>query len=176
MKLNLSRGLAAAGILTASLTVVGSALAAAPSGGAYLAQSQALQAPSCRPTDLYVVKGRLEGAAGNRYLTVKITNVGDAPCTTGVVTRAAFRDWSGVLGSKGALSSGGAAISLDQGRTVRTTIHWTDPGPVPAAACDKATATLVTLRLPSLAHTWRLPLRAQVCTTPDYAPDSKPLH
>jgi hypothetical protein len=172
MTLQLSRGLAAAGVLAASLSAVGTAIAIAPADGTAVAA----QAKLCKPGDLYVVKGRLEGAAGNRYLTVKLTNVGDHACTTGRTTRAGFRDWSGPLGSKGALSAGGGTITLNQGATARTTIHWTDPGPVPAAECDEATATLVTLRVPSLQHTWRLPLKAQVCTTPDYAPDSKSLH
>ena len=172
MKHHLSRGLAAAGILAASLSVVGTALAAAPAGGA----SAAAPAPLCQTGDLYVVKGRLEGAAGNRYLNIRLTNVGDHPCSAGLATKAGFRDWAGELGSKGALSAGGGSITLNQGGTARTTVHWSDPGPVPEGDCLPASATLVTLRVPSLRHTWRLPLRAQICTTPAYRPDSKALH
>jgi hypothetical protein len=163
---------AVAGILATSGATVIPALAVAPT-----AQRAAVQlAPACSPDDLYVVKGRLEGAAGGRYLKVRIRNVGDGPCTAGLATRAGFRDWSGELGAKGLLSTGGGTITMNQGGTARTTIHWADPGPVPQADCQAAVATLVTLRLPSLRHTWRLPLRAQVCTTAAYAPDSKPLH
>jgi hypothetical protein len=54
-------------------------------------------------------------------------------------------------------------------------IHWTDPGPVPVQDCQEASATLVSLRVPSLKHTWRLPLKAEVCTTSQYRPDSTPL-
>src|SRR6185436_9992505 len=114
-------------------------------------------------------------AAGNRYLRVRLVNVGDHPCTMGLANRAGFRDWSGQL-TTGKRSSGGGTISLNQGGKARTTVHWTDPGPVPASDCDEATATLVTLRVPSLDHTWRIPLRAQVCTTAAYAPDTKPFH
>jgi Domain of unknown function (DUF4232) len=131
--------------------------------------------PTCTAGNLYVVKGRLEGAAGNRYLTVKLTNVGDDACSAGIATKAGFRDFNGPLGTKGAISSGTGLVSIDPGETVKTVIHWTDPAPVPADDCMEATATLVTLRVPSLRHTWRLPLDAQVCTTSAYRPDSEPL-
>jgi len=131
--------------------------------------------PTCTASNLYVVKGRLEGAAGNRYLTVKLTNVGDDACSAGIATKAGFRDFNGPLGIKGAVSNGTGLVSIDPGQTVRTVIHWTDPGPVPADECQEAEATLVTLRVPSLRHTWRLPLDAQVCTTAAYRPDSEPL-
>jgi hypothetical protein len=131
--------------------------------------------PTCTADNLYVVKGRLEGAAGNRYLTVKITNVGDDACSAGIATKAGFRDFNGPLGTKGAVSSGSGLVSIDPGETVHTVVHWSDPGPVPADECQEAEATLVTLRVPSLRHTWRLPLMAQVCTTGEYRPDSEPL-
>ncbi len=51
-----------------------------------------------RADNLYVVKGRLEGAAGNRYLTVSSTNVGDDACSAGTATKAGFRDFDGALG------------------------------------------------------------------------------
>ena len=131
--------------------------------------------PTCTADNLYVVKGRLEGAAGNRYLTVKITNVGDDSCSAGIATKAGFRDFNGPLGMKGAVSSGTGLVTIDPGETARTVVHWTDPAPVPADDCQEAAATLVTLRVPSLRHTWRLPLAAQVCTTAQYRPDSQPL-
>lgn len=175
MKHHPAHRLAAAGILTAGLSVLGTPLAVAPAGGAALT-SVAAPAPLCQPDDLYVAKGRVEGAAGNRYLRIRLTNVGDHPCSAGLATRAGFRDWSGELGSKGLLSSGGGSITLNQGGKARTTVHWTDPGPVPEEECLAATATVVTLRVPSLRHTWRIPQHAQVCTTPAYRPDSKALH
>ena len=66
-------------------------------------------------------------------------------------------------------------FTLAPGETAKTVIHSTDPGPVPAQDCQQASATLVTLRVPSLKHTWRLPLTADVCTTFQYRPDSTPL-
>ena len=89
-------------------------------------------------------------------------------------TKAGFRDWSGALGVKGALSAGGGAVTLAPGETATTVIHWTDR-PGARRRVWEATATLVTLRAPSLKHTWRPRHGAQVCTTSDYAPDSQPL-
>ena len=152
---------------SAALVVAGTVLAVTPVA--------AVAADSCTATNLYVVKGRLEGAAGSRFLTVKLTNVGDDACSAGTATKAGFRDFAGPLGTVGDVSSGMGLVTLDPGETARTVIHWTDPGPVPADDCQEASATLVTLRVPSLRHTWRLPLKAQVCTTTDFRPDSEPL-
>ena len=77
--------------------------------------------------------------------------------------------------SRARSSGGSGAVTLEPGETAKTVIHWTDPGPVPADDCQEAAATLVTLRVPSLKHTWRLPLKAQVCTTFEFRPDSTPL-
>jgi len=161
-----SRGPRLLAALAAGLAIAGTFVAVPPPASA---------ADVCSADSLYVVKGRLEGAAGGRYLTVRLTNVGDDACSAGRATKAGFRDWSGPLGVKGALSAGSGAVTLAPGDTATTVIHWTDPGPVPADECQEATATLVTLRVPSLKHTWRLPLKAQVCTTSDYPPDSGPL-
>jgi Domain of unknown function (DUF4232) len=163
------RGARNLAVVAAGLALAGTAMAVLP------ATSSAAVAPSCAVDDLYVVKGRLGAAAGNRYLTVRLTNVGDAPCSAGTATKAGFRDWAGPLGVKGEISGGSGLVTLDQGQTVKTVIHWVDPGPVPPEECQEASATLVTLRVPSLRHTWRMPLKAQVCTTLDYRPDSTPL-
>ena len=82
----------------------------------------------CTADNLYVVKGRLEGAAGSRFLTVRLTNVGDDACSAGTATKAGFRDFEGALGVKGAVSGGSGAITLEPGETAKTVIHWTDPG------------------------------------------------
>ncbi len=160
------RGPLALAAVAAGLALAGTAVAVMPPASA---------ADMCSSDSLYVVKGRLEGAAGGRFLTVKLTNVGDDTCSAGTATKASFRDWSGPLGVKGALSAGSGAVTLDPGETATTVIHWSDPGPVPADDCQEAAATLVTVRVPSLKHTWRIPLKAQVCTTFEYRPDSEPL-
>jgi hypothetical protein len=163
-----TRGPRIAGVVAAGLAVAGTLVAVSPVGGASAAGM-------CAADDLYVVKGRLEGAAGNRFLNVRVTNVGDDACSAGTATKAGFRDFAGPLGAKGDLSAGSGAVTLAPGETAKTVIHWTDPGPVPAEDCQEASATLVTLRIPSLKHTWRLPLKAQVCTTFEFRPDSTAL-
>ena len=153
----------------AGFALAGTVVALTPATGT------AAAAATCTANNLYVVKGRLEGAAGGRFLTVKLTNVGDDACSAGIATKAAFRDFDGVLGAPGDVSGGSGLVTLDPGETAKAVIHWTDPGPVPADDCQEASATLVTLRVPSLRHTWRMPLEAQVCTTAEFRPDSKPL-
>ena len=160
--------------LAAGLALAGTALAVQPASGT-AASGTSASAAACIARNLYVVKGRLEGAAGNRYLTVKMTNVGDADCSAGIATRAVFRDFAGPLGVPSAVSSGSGLVTLAPGQTVRSVVHWTDPGPVPPGQCQQASATLVAFRVPSLHHTWRLPLTADVCTTVQYRPDTTPL-
>ena len=87
------------------LALAGTAVAVLPAGGA-------AAATMCTADNLYVVKGRLEGAAGNRFLNVRLTNVGDDACSAGAATKAGFRDFEGELGVKGALSGGSGAITL----------------------------------------------------------------
>ena len=160
------RGPPALAAVAAGLALAGTAVAVMPPASA---------ADMCSPDSLYVVKGRLEGAAGGRFLTVKLTNVGDDTCSAGTATKASFRDWSGPLGVKGAAERRQRRGDPRPGETATTVIHWSDPGPVPADDCQEAAATLVTVRVPSLKHTWRIPLKAQVCTTFEYRPDSEPL-
>ena len=165
---SLGISLALASVLAAGLALAGTVVAVTPASGA-------AAAPMCTSDNLYVVKGRLEGAAGSRFLTIRLTNVGDDACSAGSATKAGFRDFEGALGAKGELSGGSGAVTLDPGETAKTVVHWTDPGPVPSEDCQEAAATLVTLRVPSLKHTWRLPLKAQVCTAFELRPDSTPL-
>jgi Domain of unknown function (DUF4232) len=157
---------AALAVATAlALAAAGVAVAVLPATGA------SADIPNCKVNHLYVAKGRLEGAAGGRFLTVRVTNVGDTLCVVPTRTKTRFRDFDGPLGTAGASPAQGAFLALDPGDTVSTVVHWTDPGPVPANECDAADATLVTLTLPALGHTWRLPLKASVCTTPQWAPE-----
>jgi len=163
--------------LTATLTV--SCAAAAMAGGMLAATSPAVsatgKAAACQPDSLYVVKGRLDAGAGQRYLPIKVTNVGDEPCSLSTATKVRFRDFDGPLGKASLPQQGTHTVTLAPGKTVRTVVHWSDPGPVPADQCDAADATLVTLRLPALHHTWRIPQQAEVCTTAQYRPDATAL-
>ena len=152
-----------------ALSAAGVAVAVQPATGA------SADIPTCTVNHLYVAKGRLEGAAGGRFLTVRVTNVGDTLCLVPTRTKVRFRDFDGPLGSAGSSPVQNASLALQPGNTVSTVVHWSDPGPIPPGECAAADARLVTLRLPALGHTWRLPLEASVCTTAQWAPDVKPL-
>ncbi len=157
---------AALAVVTAlALSAAGVAVAVLPATGA------STDIPSCTVNHLYVAKGRLEGAAGGRFLTVRVTNVGDTLCVVPTRTKARFRDFDGPLGTAAASPAQNASLALQPGDTVSTVVHWSDPGPIPANECAAADATLVALRLPALGHTWRLPLKASVCTTAQWAPE-----
>ena len=159
----------AAAATAVALCAAGAALAVLPATGA------SADIPNCTVEHLYVAKGRLEGAAGSRFLTVRVTNVGDTLCLVPTRTKVRFRDFDGPLGSPGASPVQSALLALQPGDKVSTVVHWSDPGPIPPDECAAADATLVTLRLPALGHTWRLPLKTNVCTTAQWAPDVKAL-
>jgi len=163
----LAMGVAVASTL--ALCAAGAAVAVLPAPGA------STDIPNCTVDHLYVVKGRLEGAAGGRFLTVRVTNVGDTLCVVPTRTRVRFRDFDGPLGSAGTSPAQGGFIAMQPGDKVSTVVHWSDPGPIPPDECDAADATLVTLRLPALGHPWRRPPKANVCTTAQWAPDVKAL-
>ncbi len=160
------RGPIALAAVAAGLALAGTAVAVLPPAAA---------ADMCSRRQPVRRQGTPRGRRRQSLPHRPLTNVGDDACSAGTATKAGFRDWSGPLGVKGALSAGSGAVTLDPGETATTVVHWTDPGPVPADDCQEAAATLVTLRVPSLKHTWRIPLKAEVCTTFEYRPDSEPL-
>lgn len=172
MKSRLARTLATSttvALVVAAAAVSGAAVAVLPAGGS------AADVPTCTADHLYVARGRVDAGAGQRYLPIRVTNVGDTLCVVPAGTKARFRDFDGPLGSAGASPAQTALIALQPGGRVSTVVHWSDPGPVPPGQCDVAETTLVTLRLPELGHTWRLPLAASVCTSAAYRPDVTPL-
>ena len=65
------------------------------------------------------------------------------------------------------------ASMLQEGDDVR--VAGVTVGEVKKVEHHDRSQALVTFRVPSLRHTWRLPLEAQVCTTAEFRPDSKPL-
>jgi Protein of unknown function (DUF4232) len=167
MKPRLALNLAAA--ISVVLALAGAAVAVLPTAGS------AADVPQCTAAHLYVARGRVDAGAGQRYLPIRVTNVGDTLCVVPRATRVRFRDFEGPLGGVGASPAVASLLPLQPGASVSTVVHWTDPGPVPQGQCQAAEVTLVTLRLPDLGHTWRLPLVASVCTTAAYRPDVTPL-
>ena len=155
--------------VAAGLAMAGTAVASAATGGASAADV-------CTADNLYVVKGRLEGAAGNRYLTVKLTNVGDDPCSAGTATKAGFRDWPARSASRATSAAAAARSASTPARPASAVVHWTDPGRCPADDCQEAEADLVTVRVPSLGTpggcrwTPRSAPRASTARTPSPSP------
>jgi Protein of unknown function (DUF4232) len=163
-------------ITSVALALAGAAVAVSPALGASgVSTGRAADIPQCAATDLYVARGRVDAGAGNRFLPIRVTNVGDTLCTLPTTTKVRFRDFDGALGFASVPPSPTASLSMQPCARVSTVVHWTDPGPVPAGQCHAADATLVTLRLPALGHTWRLPLEASVCTTSTFRPDASAL-
>src|SRR6478672_517959 len=76
-------GLAVSGTLTGA-TVAGPALATTHTA------ARTAAVPSCTASALNVHKGRLEGAAGSRFQTVRVTNDSARPCATPGWTRYRF--------------------------------------------------------------------------------------
>lgn len=130
--------------------------------------------PACLGGDLEVTKGRLEGAAGSRYLTVRVRNTGSADCATAGWTRYRFRNATGPIGYKSARNPGwgepAAPVVVRAGRTVRSVLSWVDPAPTVPAQCHARRATAVRLKISDVARFYRLPLTTRVCTTQQYRP------
>ena len=160
-------GLALSGILTGT-AVPGLALA----GGTSTAYAASV--PACTVADLNARKGRLEGAAGSRFQTVRVVNESDHACATPGWTRYRFLNRTGLIGFRSARNPGydpsKAPVVIHAGQTVRSVLSWVDPGPVPAAQCRARHATGFRVRLAGLPGFFRLPIDARVCTTMKYRP------
>lgn len=158
-------GLAVSGTLTGA-TVAGPALASTA--------AHARAVPSCTVADLAVHKGRLEGAAGSRFQTVRVTNQSAGPCSTPGWTRYRFARNGQAIGFRSPANPGEASgrppVVIGAGRTVKSVLSWVDPGPVPAGQCHARTATAFRMRIRDLPGFYRLPLHARVCTTQQYRP------
>ena len=120
-------GLAVSGTLTG---VTGQAVAATH------AASRAAAVPSCTASALNVHKGRLEGAAGSRFQTVRVTNESAQPCATPGWTRYRFVRNGHAIGWRSTANPGQRPgrppVVIGAGRTVKSVLSWVDPGPVPA--------------------------------------------
>ncbi|MGZ4448123.1 MAG: DUF4232 domain-containing protein [Nocardioides sp.] len=141
------------------------------------APTTAAPPPACTGHDLSASKGRLEGAAGSRYLTVRVTNTSGHACSTMGYTRYRFRDADGPIGYKSGpnvVTDGGGStpVVIGAGRTVTSTLHWVDPGPTVPSQCHAARATAVRLKIHDVDRYYRIPLQAKVCTTRQYRPDA----
>ena len=131
--------------------------------------------PACGPDSLEITKGRLEGAAGSRFLTVRATNVTGHRCATEGWTRYRFLDADGPIGHRSRRNPGydpaKPPVVVRPGRTARSVLSWVDPGAVPRAKCHPHRTTAFSLRISGIPGKFGLPLKARVCTTKHYRPD-----
>ena len=159
-----------------TVAALGLALSGFLVGGAADASAGArAAAPACTVPDLNVHKGRLEGAAGSRFLTVRVINESDHACSTPGWTRYRFFNRNGAVGFRSARNPGydpGAPpVVIGSGDTARSVLSWTSPGVVARHACHPRHAASVRVFLAGLpGHSVLRHLDERVCTTRKYRP------
>jgi hypothetical protein len=133
--------------------------------------------PPCHARDLAISKAGQEGAAGSRYLDIEVTNVSDTRCRLTGFPTFTWRRHGHDIGWSSVPESGQTAhtVAIRPGHAAYTTLHWTDPGPVPPTQCRARTATALRMTLPHRPHVYRIPLKARVCTTKQYRPTAFPV-
>jgi hypothetical protein len=141
------------------------------------AQEQAQGVAGCHAADLSISKGRLDAGMSQRYQDIKIKNVSDSACRLTGYPTFTFQRNGAAIGWASTPEAGEPAhtVVIAAGDTAYTTLHWTDPGPVPASKCKAKDATGVIMTLPSRPHAYRIVLAANVCTTKQYLPSAFPI-
>jgi len=139
--------------------------------------SAATVASPCHADDVVISKAGREAAAGNRYLDLRITNVSAQRCRLTGFPAFTWRRNGGDIGWSSTPEPGQAVrtVVVRPGRAAFTTLHWVDPGPVPAGRCNARRATAVRMTLPHRPHVYRIAVRAKVCTTEEYRPSAFPV-
>ena len=130
---------------------------------------------ACTGSDLHASKGMLEGAAGSRFLKIRVTNVSDHDCSSMGYTRYRFRNDAGPIGFRSppnVVTDGGRGtpVVIAAGATVKSVLSWVDPGPTVPSQCHARQATAVRLKIHDVDKFYRIPLHAMVCTTKQYRP------
>ncbi len=149
-------------------------------GGLLVAGPQpalAAAASPCHASDLAVSKAGREGAAGSRYLDVRIKNVSGDRCRLTGFPAFTWRRHGHDIGWRSVPAAGQTAhtVTIKPGHAAFTTLHWVDPAPVPDARCRPRRATAFHMTLPYRPHVYRLAFRARVCTTKEYRPTAFPV-
>ena len=157
------------------LAALGLAVSGFLVGGAIDASAGAAAAPACTASALDVHKGRFEGAAGSRFLTVRVTNESGRACATPGWTRYRFVNRDGLLGFPSrrnpGYDPGAAPVVIAAGRTVKSVLSWVDPGVVSRHACHPRHASGARMKIAGVSGHFRLHhLDARVCTTKKYRP------
>jgi hypothetical protein len=131
----------------------------------------------CYARDLAISKAGQEGAAGNRYLDIKVRNISGHRCRLTGFPTFTWRRNGHDIGWPSVHEAGQTAspVGIRPGHAAYTTLHWVDPGPVPPAQCLAKRTTGVHMTLPSRPHVYRLAMKVRVCTTREYRPTAFPL-
>jgi hypothetical protein len=139
--------------------------------------AQAKTVAGCHAADLSISKGRLDSGASQRYQDIKIRNVSDTACRLTGFPAFRFQSNGQAIGWGSVPVSGETAhtVVIAPGGTAYTTLHWVDPGPVPAGKCAAKLASGVKMTLPARPHVYRIVLTAKVCTTKQYRPTAFPI-
>lgn len=164
-------------LMVAGTTTWGTSAGATASGTGRAGSAPTAYARAVHPCTVPVInvrKGRLEGAAGSRFQTVRVTNEGSRACSTPGWTRYRFFDGDGLLGHRSARNPGydpdKAPVVIRAGQTARSVLSWVDPGPVPKRQCRPRPATGFRVSIAGLPGHYVLRLDARVCTTKKYRP------
>jgi Ca2+-binding RTX toxin-like protein len=146
----------------------------ATSGNTIAADCEEL--PPCHARNLAISKGPFDGAAGNFYQNIKITNVSDGRCRlTGFPTFTWRRNGHDIGWSSVPVPGSASTVVIRPGHAAYTTLHWNNTGAIPPAQCRAKKATGVHMTLPSRPHVYRIAISADVCTTKKYRPTAYPV-
>ncbi|MCW2842355.1 MAG: hypothetical protein JWN22_271 [Nocardioides sp.] len=157
----------------AALVAVSAVALPASAATALAPVSAGAAVPVCSPGDLHVGKGHLEGAAGSRFQTVRVTNTSAEDCSTTGLTRYRFRSAHGPIGYKSTRNPGagsGGRVVIEAGHTARSVLSWVDPGPTVPSQCRAGDAVAFRMTINDVDAYFRLPLAVNVCTTRKYRP------
>jgi hypothetical protein len=165
-------GIASAGLVAASLVLAagGVVVAAVP-------QAAQAAAPPCHAGNLAISKAGRDGAAGNFYQHIKITNVSDGRCRLGGFPSFRWRRNGHDIGWSSVREPGQSAstVVIRPGHAAYTTLHWFNTGAIPPAQCRAKKATAVHMTLFFRPHVYRIAISADVCTTKKYRPRAYPV-
>jgi len=165
------------GALAATGLVLSGAIAGALAPGTVLAGPGTTAVAgnvACAPVAISVRKGRLEGAAGSRFQTVRVTNTSGQACAVPGWTRYRFANAGGPLGFRSKRNPGydpnAEPVVIEAGDTARSVLSWASPGVVPRNECHPRRATRVRVSIEDLPGHYVLPMDVRVCTTRSFRP------
>jgi hypothetical protein len=168
--------------LVVLVLVLAGTLAGRPAGAVagQVDRPGAQRAPAqCVVPTMNVTKGRLEGAAGSRFLTVRVLNLSDRRCATPGWTRYRFAHARPLgfrsLPNRG-FDPGKPPVVIPAHRVARSVLSWVSPAVVDRADCRPRLATRVRLRLAGVPGVWTVRIHQRVCTTERFRPTGTRIH